>query len=105
MATIIFEGVIQKDSVKDESGKIYFRVAESIGTKDDPQYNNFDCGWKCTDKQKEHVRAGKIVNVVGEYVTKVNKVGEKTYYNTTIYCDRIKFKGDVKPKEETQTVE
>lgn len=101
MATISFSGVIVTDSVKQVNETTYFRVSESIGTKEKPQYNYFDCGCRFTEKQKEYIKPGKIVEIVGEYVTKRKETEEKTYLNSTVYCLSVKFKGDInKNKEE-----
>lgn len=100
MAKIIFEGIILKDSVKENNGTTFFRVSENVGTKENPEYNYFDCAGKFSVKQAEFIRPGMIIEILGSFVAKKNEKEGKTYYNNSVYCYHLEFKGEPKKKED-----
>lgn len=65
MAKVIFTGVIVKESVKQNNETTFFRVSENTGSKDSPQYNYFDCSGRFSEKQREYIRPGMVVEIVG----------------------------------------
>lgn len=100
MAKVIFTGVIIKDSVKQSNETTFFRVSENTGTKAEPQYNYFDCSGRFSDKQKEYIRAGMVVEVVGSLVNKKNEHEGKTYFNSNVFSYHVEFKGDTTKEKE-----
>lgn len=102
MAKVIFTGVIVKDSVNNSNDTTFFRVSENTGTKAEPQYNYFDCAGKFSEKQKEYIRPGMVIEVVGSLTINKREHEGKTFYNNNVYSYHVEFRGDSN-KEKTES--
>ena len=94
MAKVIFTGVIVKESVKQNNETTFFRVSENTGSKDSPQYNYFDCSGRFSEKQREYIRAGMVVEIVGALNIIKREHEGKTFFNNNVFSYHVDFKGD-----------
>lgn len=95
MAIIVVEGLILGVRQLD-NGNTAFDLSENVGTKEIPQYNNYNCIGRFSENQLKHIYKDKIVEIVGDLkCVRVEKEG-KTYFNLHSYVYNLTFKGEVK---------
>lgn len=99
MAKITVTGLVL-DVKHLESGKTAIKLSENNGTKEQPVYTHYDCYLSLSDKQKQYLSKGKIIEVDGYFKIVPNTVEEKTFFNCVINVFNFEFKGDTNPKED-----
>lgn len=98
MSVLVVEGLIL-DARQLENGMTAFDLSENIGTKEQPEYNTFNCIGKFSEGQTKYIHKGRIVQVTSDLKVKRTEKEGKYYTNLNCYVYNLVFKGEIKEKE------